>query len=351
MIDEPVDTSTAMLDKNQPNSVQVMAKRTHSNLQPFDRNIYPHEQAKNLDDYSEFIQGQPRAKTPEHLASTNKNKRNFDLVERKKLVENGGMFGGGVELADMYGHVKIKKKDDFDRAFRLIGVGGDFSEVRYHIPDENVMILDDVIGGPATGRHLARQQAERQRLDLAIMANETDKEKKQRKLKESADRKAARRRGESEKEDWRKTKDPNTRQDTDFMTEIETHVPKVSWKKKDENKSETENKKLEVFSGNIGPKTRKIDYDEIDKVQWREICKNRIPVREQLANRMVEEKVWDVEGRGGVPIEENVYLRGLSDDRLEQFKQQVRDQKLEEAMEKYTSQALDLVSKRKALIR
>ena len=52
-------------------------------------------------------------------------------------------------------------------------------------------------------------------------------------------------------------------------------------------------------------------------------------MREQLKGRMVEEKAWDLEVEQK-PIEDNVYFSGLNDDRLEQYKQQIRDQKLEE---------------------
>ena len=52
------------------------------------------------------------------------------------------------------------------------------------------------------------------------MATETDAEKKKRKLKESSDKKQARRAARDMKQDWRLTADPDTRMDTDFMTEI-----------------------------------------------------------------------------------------------------------------------------------
>ena len=58
-----------------------------------------------------------------------------------------------------YKHVWVRKKDDFDRDFRLLGKGGDFSEVRYKVPEEK--IIDFEVRGPAAGRAIIREQADR----------------------------------------------------------------------------------------------------------------------------------------------------------------------------------------------
>lgn len=265
----------------------------------YDPNIYPGGQAEKLYEYSEFIQSQPRAKTPTHLASNNKNARNIDLIERTSNAPPK------VAASSHSSQLVLSKKDDFDREFRLLGRGADFSEVQYHVPDEQKMLIGRHVNGPATGRLMKREKAERDRLELAIMANETDAEKKKRKLKESADKKAARRDKKNAKEDWRETADPDTRVDTDFMTELfDDTAVKRTWK----TATQIEQEKLKAspprLPEHIGPKTKKIDYQEIDKVAWQEICKNRIPVREQLKNRMVEEKAWDSEIEAK-PISEN----------------------------------------------
>jgi len=140
---------------------------------------------------------------------------------------------------------------------------------------------------------MKRQNAERNRLELVIMANETDAEKKKRKLKESADKKQARRDKKSAKQDWRLTADPDTRIDTDFMTEVfdDQHV-KRDWKTAGKSESgkdgEEDGNRMLSLPDNIGPKTKKIDYKEIDKVAWQEICKNRIPVRRSSEERSDE---------------------------------------------------------------
>ena len=325
----PPQTTTA--DTFHPPSMSVSPNKLRNDPKPYDQYIYPEEQAKKLYEYSEFIQNAPRAKTPAHMASKNKNARNLQLAERKGTIdrETQGVLTAAPEMVSAgigYKHLKVKKKNDFDRDFRLLGNGGDFSEVRYQVPDELTMVLNERVGGPAMGRQMRREKAERDRLELEIMANENDAEKKKRKLKESADRKQARREAKDAKQDWRVTKDPDTRIDTDFMTAIfdDKNKPKQFITASDVQKKGKTFHDQDIqrqIPDNIGPKTRTVDYKEIDRVAWQEICKNRTPVKEQLKGRMVEEREWDLEEEQR-PIEENKYI-GVTDDRLENYKQQV----------------------------
>ena len=81
----------------------------------------------------------------------------------------------------------------------MLGKGGDFSEVRYKIPEGKLM--DFEVRGPAAGRAIFRDQAEQRILAEAMKASETEKEKKEREKNEKAEERRLRR--EKKKEDWR----------------------------------------------------------------------------------------------------------------------------------------------------
>jgi hypothetical protein len=81
----------------------------------------------------------------------------------------------------------------------MLGRGGDFSEVRYKIPEGKFM--DFKVRGPAGGRAILREQKEQRIQEEAMKASETEKERKEREKKDKAEERRLRR--ERKREDWR----------------------------------------------------------------------------------------------------------------------------------------------------
>jgi hypothetical protein len=118
----------------------------------YDAFLYSQEDAKNLAEYARFSKNNPRAQTPGKEG--NEGATGLDYDARQNQMNNSSSNGTTVhkgELAEGYRHVHLKgTRDDFDRDFRKVGRGGDFSQVRYKLPEENVM--EKAVRGPAAGR-------------------------------------------------------------------------------------------------------------------------------------------------------------------------------------------------------
>jgi len=142
--------------------------RNHHKVKAFNPDLYSSEDAKMLKNYAEFSlgaakEGNRNVATPGDVSGKREGEKGrfqkVDLADRQDKMKNG--TGGGTHLAEGYKHVFARDKDDLDRDFRLLGRGGDFSEVRYQVPDDN--ILEFSVRGPAMGRRMKREAAEKAR--------------------------------------------------------------------------------------------------------------------------------------------------------------------------------------------
>jgi len=250
---------------------------------------------------------------------------------------------GNSEVAEHmdYKHVWVKEKDDFDRDFRMLGKGGDFSEVRYKIPEGKIM--DFEVRGPAAGRAIQREQAERLVMEEAMKASETEKEKKEREKRVKVAERERRR--QKKREDWRTNQDPNTRGDLDFLTEIE------NWEQTDRYKKVTKEEleeREQNYPPHIGPKWDTINYEHIDQVLEAKAKFEKLSVREQLNARVVNDEVWE-EYKPNLTT--NRYFQGVYDDQLAHYRTEKRNEAVEKTMMKYAETATDLVKKREQLIK
>lgn len=153
-------------------------RRNHNRATTFNPDLYSKEDAANLLKYAKFSLKNRNISTPAEISGRKEGEKsmfekagnNVDLNDRQDVMQNG--TGGKTALADGYKHVYAKQKDDLDRKFRLLGKGGDFSEVRYHVPDE--AILEFAVRGPATGRALKREADEQ--VSERVLRERSDRE-------------------------------------------------------------------------------------------------------------------------------------------------------------------------------
>ena len=147
--------------------------RNHHKAKAFNPDLYSSEDATMLLKYANFSigaakEGNRNVATPGHVSGKGEGEgggrfQKVDLADRQDKMENS--TGGGSHLSEGYKHVFARDKDDLDRDFRLLGQHGDFSEVRYQVPDES--ILEFSVRGPAMGRRLKREgRSERRERDV-----------------------------------------------------------------------------------------------------------------------------------------------------------------------------------------
>ncbi|GMH95859.1 hypothetical protein TrVE_jg5755 [Triparma verrucosa] len=324
-------------------------RRNHNKATAFNPDLYSKEDAANLLKYAKFSLKNRNISTPADISGRKEGEKsmfekagnNVDLNDRQDVMQNG--TGGKTALADGYKHVYAKQKDDLDRKFRLLGKGGDFSEVRYHVPDE--AILEFAVRGPATGRALKREADEQARLDALREDGETEAEKRKRQHEEAKVRRAAA--AKKLKEDWRTNADQFTRTDIDFINEIQNMAISDKYLVKKQRKVAEEELAIR-WEEHIGPKNDKIDYTEVDKYLNQEMRKAGANVRDQLKGRVVENAAWDVETTA---FENNRYFLGVKDDQLKEYRLKKRNSVLDETMIKFAGTASDLVNKRAQLIK
>ncbi|GMH89970.1 hypothetical protein TL16_g11626 [Triparma laevis f. inornata] len=326
--------------------------RGHNRAKVFNEDLYSKEDATNLLKYSKFALKNRNISTPADISGRKVGEKSMfekagggppgaDVNERQNVVENG--TAGGTELAEGYKHVYARQKDDLDRKFRFLGKGGDFSEVRYQVPDE--AILEFSVRGPATGRQHKREADEQARLDALREDGETEAETRKRQHEEAKTRRAAA--AKKLKEDWRTNADQFTRTDIDFISEIQNMAISDKYLKRKDRKVDEEQLAVR-WEEHIGPKNDTIDYAEVDKYLHQEMRAKGQNVRDQLKGRVVENAVWDEERD---PIENNRYFLGVKDDQLKEYRVAKRNSVLDETMIRYAGKASDLVQKREQLIK
>ncbi len=344
--DVNVKKRTVMDDWNEAShSVSVPAVRSHTRAKAFDGNLYSKRDADELFNYAKFSLKNPRGSTPASMGGSNDPEKRgiVDVDERRKVVE-GGTAGKKEIAGEMnYKHVWVRKKDDLDREFRLLGKGGDFSEVRYQLPLD--VVIESQVNGPAAGRRLQREREEQRRLELLKQAEETEDERQKREIKEK--KQAKKKRNKELRDDWRTNRIEGIRMDTDFIERIQNIAIGEKYLNPKKKLEEAMRTGPHLFPDYIGPKTRVINYEEVDRVSYAAMMEKGTTVGEQLEGRVVEEKVWDEEEK---PLEENRYLLGLHDDQLKEYRTRKRNERLEKTMIEYASRAAGMVEKRNELI-
>jgi len=338
--------SASDIYEESPHSNTVPAVRNHyNNVKPFNQDLYSKKDADELYKYSKFSVKNRNISTPADISGKRPGETSefekVNLQDRQRTLEKG--TSGRTEVAESmnYKHVWVRKKDDFDRDFRLLGKGGDFSEVRYKVPEEK--IIDFEVRGPAAGRAIIREQADRLIMEEAMRASETEKEKKDREKAEKAEERRKRR--EKKNEDWRTNQDPNTRGDLDFLTEIQDW--KQSGRYRRATKEELEAKERD-YPAHVGPKWNTIDYEHVDQVLEAKAKFENLSVRQQLDARVVRDEEWE---EYKPDLTTNRYFQGVYDDQLASYRKEKRDQVVEATTMKYAETASDLVKKRDQLIK
>jgi hypothetical protein len=190
-----------------------------------------------------------------------------------------------------------------------------------------------------------RRDAESRINKLAKQQSESDKEKKERVAMEKKDEKKAR--NKKMREDWRTNKLEGTRSDTDFIKEIQKIGIGEAIRNPKQKAIEAMRAGPAMYPDHIGPKTRVINYEEVDKASYDAMLALGATVSDQLEGRIVEEAVWDEDTK---PMSENRYFGGVQDDQLKNYRELKRQERLQQTMKDFSSRAADLVSKRNELI-
>ena len=180
---------------------------------------------------------------------------------------------------------------------RSLGRRGNFSEVRYSMPD-SLHIFQEDIKGPAYSRQLYRDGEEGRTQMKAKELSETEEEKIKRRAKEK--REATKAKHRKIKEDWRTNQIKGARDDTDFLKQISDVA---AGDRKKQKAAELLKLGPHLFPSHIGPKTRAVNYDRA--ANNIKVLAKGTTVREQLEGRVVEEVEWETADVDGKPMSQN----------------------------------------------
>ena len=274
--------SNAEVWSESSHAVTVAAVRDHySNVKPFNPDLYSKQDAAELFKYSKFSIGNRGISTPADVSGKKPGEKSqFEKVnfqDRQDTMEHGTSGRTSVAEDMHYKHVWTRDKDDFDRDFRLLGAGGDFSEVRYKLPEDKVM--DFEVRGPAAGRAKQKAAQERLKLEELMKQGETEKEAKDREKREARERKEAAQNA-LKREDWRTNQDPGTREDVDFLDQIQEWKPTARYEKRKQKELE---KKSNIYPNFIGPKSNTVDYEHVDRMTHKKMLAENLNVRQQVS--------------------------------------------------------------------
>jgi len=202
-------------------------------------------------------------------------------------------------------HLEAISEDPKIDQSACLGQNGDFSEVRYALPDDN--IIEKEVFGPARARQIRLDREKRKQTMLFPegIIFDSDSEEEQGSAKNISSRTSAKqhvfsKKKKPEKREWRRYPDALTRKDTDFLKKIEEIDSETSdtfhkyldgtISKHDSNAKNTEvNNEFTGCCGFIGARAHIADYTALEIEASEHARKTGMTVKEQLSNRRISE--------------------------------------------------------------